>query len=366
MPAPAGLRLDPPDLSRAVRRIVVDGEAEGRDELEPFLDRANQFDIPVEQTDVDTVEGSINKTFREEKRTLRLSVNKGSFIKPWESSPHLIGDDEWCLTPVEGCPLDCSYCYLQDYLDRPLVTAFVNQQTMREHVTCFLDDPPDGEEPPHYFSLGELSDGLFLEPLLKSLPVVWDIFRDQPDAHLEIRTKSHHVHGSVSDLEPHGNGVFTWSLSPEDTARSDEMLTAPLDQRIEALSRVNEAGFRVAVRLDPILYRDGWETEYRQLLDQLFTRVSPDDLDFVILGTFRFPRGFDRTIEERFPNRNFLREEFVEGPDGKFRYPRSLRTEVFDTLSGWLEGEGIDPDLCMEPDYVWEDAEIEKTPGEHA
>jgi spore photoproduct lyase len=160
--------------------------------------------------------------------------------------------------------------------------------------------------------------------------------------------------------------VFTWSLSPEGTARSDEMLTAPLDQRIAALSRLSKEGFRVAVRLDPILYREGWEQAYRELLETLFNRVEPDELDFVILGTFRFPRGFDRTIEERFPNRDFLREEFVEGPDGKFRYPRSLRTEVFRTLSDWLEQEGVQPDLCMEPGYVWEDADIEKTPGQHA
>lgn len=363
MPNTVQTRLDPPQVHRGIRRIAVSDRAKDHPQVEPLLDRARRLGMEViEQINDDF--STINQKFRSEKRTLRLDINRGSFIKPWASDPNQVGEDEWCLTPVEGCPLDCSYCYLQDYLDRPLVTAYINQEIIAEQIECFLEDPP--EAPPHYFSLGELSDGIFLEPLLDQIPRIWRCFSGREDAHLEIRSKSHHVHGLTQELDPHSSGVFTWSLSPEDMAKRDEMLTSSLAQRLQALAHMSSAGFQTAVRIDPILIRDNWEQSYRELITDLFDVVDPEDLSYLILGTFRFPRGFDRTMEKRFPNRSFLREEFVEGPDGTFRYARSTRTEVFRTLRRWLNDYGVEPDLCMEPSYVWEDAGFTINPGQHA
>jgi len=361
----ASVRLEPPDLSDAIRRVVVSERARGHSRVSKIVERAEPLDIQlVDEKLLDRDHDSINQQYRYEKRTLMLDVNPGSFMKPWPSDPHLVGNDEWCLTPVEGCPLDCSYCYLQDYLDRPLVKAFVNQEQMREQIENFAEDPPD--DPPYYFSLGELSDGVFLEPLLNTIPIVWDSFRDRDQYNLEVRTKSHHVHQIPERVHPHDQGVFTWSLSPESVARTDEMLTSSLDQRISAMKYLIDSKFHVGVRRDPVLLKDDWRSQYRTLIDNLFQRIPPEDLKFLILGTFRFPRGFDETIEERFPNREILRDEFVEGPDGTYRYARCLRTEVFQDLSELLRDMGVDPDLCMEPRYIWEDVDLDRTSYSHA
>ncbi len=353
MRATASSRLTGLNLESAISRVVVSEEAEGRKETQTVLNRLKSFNIPVVNELPDTSTDRINKRYRREKETLHLRVNKGSFIKPWESPATIVGRDEWCLTPVEGCPLDCSYCYLQDYLDRPLVQFFVNQTEMPDHIRGFLENPP--EEPPHFFSLGELSDGLFLEPITHSVPKVWDVFRDSR-AKLEVRTKSHHVHGLENTLEPHPNGVFTWTLSPEGLDQRHEMLTAPLEDRLTALKHMNRNGFRVAVRIDPILLEDNWFERYAGLVEKVDKYISLDDLTFLLLGVFRFPKGFDRTMERRFSNRNFLRDEFAEGPDDKLRYARFRRTNVYRRLSSVIRDYGGDPTLCMEPEYVWEDA----------
>lgn len=346
-------RLDDVQLRPAVKRLVTADEAEEHPATGRIRDRAREYGISLESSLPDRESPSVNRRYRLEKQTLLLRINRGSFIKPWESPPSIVGRDEWCLTPVEGCPLDCSYCYLQDYLERPLVQAFVNQGDIAGHVREFLDDPP--EQPPHFFSLGELSDGLFLEPILRTLPRVWDLFRSG-DAKLEVRTKSHHVHGLNRRLDPHPNGVFTWSLSPAGRDRRNEMLTAPVDQRLAAMRHMHRAGFRVAARLDPILLQGDWLEEYTDLLERMNRYLSLEDLTFLLVGTFRFPRGFDRTMQQRFPNRTFLRDEFVEGPDGKLRYPRGRRTRAFRALRERIRDVGGDPKLCMEPPYVWEDA----------
>lgn len=346
-------RLRSVDLSRVLNRVVVSEEAAGRGETQTLLDRLSDHGIEVEGVLPDGSKDSINQRYRREKETLYLRINRGSFIKPWESPPSIVGRDEWCLTPVEGCPLDCRYCYLQDYLDRPLIQVFVNQHRMADHVRDFLSDPP--EKPPHFFSLGELSDGLFLEPVLHSVPIVWDVFQET-EAKIEIRTKSHHVHGLESNLEPHGNGVFTWTLSPKGYDRRNEMLTAPLEDRLEAMNFMLNQGFKVSARIDPILLEEGWFHKYENLAKKMNSYFNLSNLTFLLLGTFRFPRGFDRTMEKRFPNSDFLKDEFLEGPDGKFRYPRERRSEAYRKLGRVFLDYGGEPSLCMEPDYVWEDA----------
>lgn len=353
MPESVSVRLNEPRLERVLRRVVVTPEVRDHPRTAGILDRAREAGLDVLEELPNTDKPSLNRRYRYEKQTLVLRLNQGSFIKPWESPPSIVGRDEWCLTPVEGCPFDCSYCYLQDYLDRPLVTAYVNQDAMVEHVRGFLDDPP--EDPPHFFSLGELSDGLLLEPLLRSVPVVWEAFRSGP-AKLEVRTKSHHVHSVVDTLKPHPNGVFTWSLSPPGRDRRREMLTAPLDQRLAALKTMLEEGFRVAVRLDPILLDGEWFEPYVKLVERMDDYIDLEELTFLLVGTFRFPAGFDRTMEERFSNRTFLKDEFVKGPDGKYRYARFRRTEAYRALGDLLREYGGTPNLCMEPEYVWEDA----------
>lgn len=353
MPETAGTRLKDVNLSDAVKRVVVAEEARGHPGTEAILDRLEDHGIPREESLPDRSGDSINKRFRTEKQTLHVRLNRGSFIKPWESPPSIVGRDEWCLTPVEGCPLDCSYCYLQDYLDRPLIQVFANHSLMPGHVREFLADPP--EEPPHFFSLGELSDGLFLEPVLESIPKVWDVFRDA-EAKIEIRSKSHHVHELAEKIEPHPSGVFTWTLSPSGFDRRNEMLTAPLEDRLTAMRHMLEAGFRVSARIDPILLEDGWLDRYAGLVKKMDEHFDLEDLTFILLGVFRFPKGFDRTMEKRFSNRDFLRDEFVEGPDGKLRYARGRRTNVYRELGEIVREYGGDPNLCMEPEYVWEDA----------
>jgi spore photoproduct lyase len=353
MPDVAGTRLKPVGLDSVLDRVVVSEEAAGRSDTQELLERIQSYGIPREESLPDTDSDSINQTFRKEKETLYLRVNRGSFIKPWESPPSIVGRDEWCLTPVEGCPLDCSYCYLQDYLDRPLIQLFVNQGEMADHVRKFLDDPPS--EPPHFFSLGELSDGLFLEPILRSVPKVWDVFRDA-EAKIEIRSKSHHVHGLAQEIEPHPSGVFTWTLSPSGMDQRNEMLTAPLEDRLAAMRHMLDEGFRVSARLDPILLEDNWFERYAGLLRTMDEYLDLEELTFLLLGVFRFPKGFDRTMEDRFTNREFLRDEFVEGPDGKLRYARGRRTDVYRKLGDLVREYGGDPNLCMEPEYVWEDA----------
>ncbi len=322
------------------------GVEERYPEIAPLLARARQRNLPVKaRNSPPTFE-----KFQDEKKHLYIHGERKSLLKKWKSHPRVIGADEWCLVPVQGCPMDCCYCYLQSYLERPVVQLWPGWTKLAEEIAEKIESEGSNLN----FSLGEFSDGLFLEPLLEFIPYVWEIFRGTT-ARLEIRTKSSHIRPVLDNLNPHDRGVFCWTLTPPELARRVELFSAPVKNRLEGMKALLEAGYNVAVRFDPIFLVENWFSCYRYLLQEMKDYFSPAELEYVMLGTFRFPAGFDRIMQKRFSGLNCLRDEMVRCPDGKYRYFRNRRTEAYRRLNGLFSDYATEIKLCMEFSYIWED-----------
>ncbi|MGM0380727.1 MAG: radical SAM protein [bacterium] len=314
--------------------------------LDDILQRARCAGLSVESRDsLPTFE-----SFQKDKGSLYIHGKKKSLLKNWRSHPRLVGNDEWCLIPLQGCPMDCCYCYLQDYLQRPLVQLWPGWEELSRQIESKIGSTDSSLN----FSLGEFSDGLFLEPLLEFLPAVWEVFRNTR-ATLEVRTKSHQVEPVLENLEPHEQGIFCWTLTPPGLARKVELFSAPPEKRLGALKKVLEAGFRAAVRFDPIFLKDNWLEAYRRLIREMKNYFPPDKLEYIMLGTFRFPAGFDRVMQQRFPGVKYLRDEMVRCPDGKYRYFRERRVKAYRQLVELFDESAPEIRLCMEFPYIWEE-----------
>ncbi len=311
-----------------LRQLIISPAARKLNTARQIIRRAKKLEIPVitEQTGE-----TIDSSDYSEKRLLYLHSQKKKLINEWKAHPRLPDRSEWCLKPVEGCNFDCHYCYLQNYLERPLPNASVNYQALREQTASLLEQRKN-----RYFSLGELSDGLFLEPLLKILPEIWELFSDCPESHLEVRTKSGRTATVINNLTRLENVTFTWTLSPLKITRQIELQSASLPTRLEAVKRLQSAGFHCGLRLDPILLTEDWKENYKKLISRCAQKLEIAELDFIILGTFRFPPGLDTIILDRFEQPDFIRSEFVKGPDGKYRYPRPHRTAAYSFLARLL------------------------------
>ncbi len=349
----SGFRLEEVSFHRALKKIVVDKNKRQGDKIRAVLKRAEKYKIPV----VEAENTEDEKNIREQKNCLYLTQAKKRFIKRWPSPKQIVGEDEWCLLPVEGCCVDCCYCYLQGYLSRHSPTASMAIDEMMAQLDTFFFEK--NKEKKYHFSLGELSDGLYLEPLLDIIPPLWDFFRSR-SALFEIRTKSHHIHGLSEKITPHRKAVFCWTLTPDEMATKVEIFASPLNQRIAAMRRMLKCGFRVGVRLDPLILTENWQKNYNQMIETLRNHIDLKELSYVVVGTFRFPAGFDRVMQRRFPGCDFLYDEMVKGPDGKYRYPRPRRVAAYRTIKKMLGNSVNNLKLCMEPDYVWDDCGFEK------
>ncbi len=93
-----------------------------------------------------------------------------------------------------------------------------------------------------------------------------------------------------------------------------------------------------------------------KLTQQLLARIDTKRIAWISLGGFRYPPQLKGIARERFPEARIFLGELFPGRDGKFRYLKEIRIEMYRKMVEWLR-EG-DPDLfiylCMESQEVWE------------
>jgi spore photoproduct lyase len=158
-------------------------------------------------------------------------------------------------------------------------------------------------------------------------------------------------------LNHQGKTVISWSLNPQKMVEEEERRTASLIERVEAAKRCQEAGYPIGFHFDPLIFYDGWEEGYRETVFSLFKRIDPKGIMWVSLGGFRYPSQLKAVAQERFPNTKIFLGELFPGRDGKFRYFKEIRVEMYRKMGAWLRE--VDPDLfiylCMESKEVWEE-----------
>jgi len=256
------------------------------------------------------------------------------------------------LRSVHNCPFECSYCFLQNYLtDGSTKIVDDTAQLMRE-VRDRLKS-----EPSRLFRIGtwELGDSLALEAETGQAGTLVREFARLDNAVLELKTKSDCV-DSLLALDHNGKTVISWSLNPADIVRSEEHKTAPLEQRLSAMSRAASAGYLIGLHFDPIIFHDGWEAAYGELVSDVFEAVSAENVAWMSMGSLRFNPEMKKKLENNYPDSSLTSAELVLGDDAKIRYVKPLRVTMYRHLLKELRRHvtpGVMTYLCMERWDVW-------------
>ncbi|MFP4381304.1 MAG: radical SAM protein [Candidatus Sumerlaeia bacterium] len=290
---------------------------------------------------------------RRGKQALLLSDFHSAPIKPCPSTPEYLCCEYQILNFGAGCPLDCSYCILQDYFSNPLMVVQANPDAFLEAAAREIRSQPE-----RFFRLGtgEFADSLALDPLTGYAKRLIEFIRGFPNALLELKTKAVYV-DDILRLDHCGRTVCAWSVNSADVVRREEIHAASLDARFDAARQCQEAGYRLAFHFDPIIYSPGWEEGYRKTVKRIFEVARPDNIVWISLGCFRYTPGLEKTIRERFPGNRYTFDEFIMGGDGKMRYPQPLRIHIYRKMIQWIREYGGDKVLvyfCMENPAVWQ------------
>jgi spore photoproduct lyase len=251
---------------------------------------------------------------------------------------------------IEGCPLSCSYCILRGYLNNPGIRVQSDPRT----IIGELDDAIDGEHD-HFlrFGTGELSDSLAIDRRLDLNRPIVEYFGEKKKALFELKSKFAFIDHLRSSLNPYI--IISFSLAPQRSIDRGEERTSPLRKRLKALGRAQECGCFVGIHLDPIIVYEGFESDYRNLINDIAGAVDLKKTIWISMGLLRFTTGLmDVFLRDR--RSHLLQGECIIGADGKYRYLKQQRIAVYKKLYElFMEKEkDLFVYLCMERPDVWE------------
>ena len=284
------------------------------------------------------------------KTVLFLTYNRGAFIKncPGTRSYECCGYQ--ILNIGNFCHMDCTYCILQCYFHPPVLQYFVNHNDLfKELESIFADDKI------HRLGTGEFTDSLIWEMWTDLSARLVPDFAAQNSAVLELKTKTTAI-DRLEKLSHNRKTIMAWSVNAPRIIATEERHTASLAARLKAAAKCESWGYPLAFHFDPIILYDGCEADYERVVKRIFSYVSADRVVWISLGTFRFMPALKALIQKRSPKSNIIYGEFITGLDGKMRYFKPLRIEIYQKIIACIRAHAprVFIYFCMEDDEVWQ------------
>lgn len=339
-----------PQMIRLIREIWMDANVRDMPVTKRILKNADF--LPLRIVEKESVARLMDQTsLSDGKRILYLTDQQGDQVKPCPATnPPYLCCRYTVINQVQQCPMDCTYCILQNYLASPLITVNVDLDSIFSEIERLLNKFPNRF---FRFGTGELGDSLALDSITQNSLDYIEFFRNQKNCLIELKTKSVNIQ-NLPEKTP-GNTVISWSLNPEIITQKEERYATRLNERLAAAQTCEEKGYLLGFHFDPIIHFKDWESSYKEVIDKLFHAIEGSRIVWISLGTLRFPPALKSTAQKRFPNNHILYEEMIRGLDGKMRYLRPLRIEMYQKIAGWIKEHHPDIFLyfCMESESVW-------------
>ena len=343
------------DPSKYVKTIYVEKGSGDPAYAEEIAARAGIGLHPIDKKDIGSiVRGDFPENFDQGKKVLLLTENRGDFLKKCPGTRAYRCCGYQVINVGMGCPMDCTYCILQSYLNNPYLSFFTNHREMFDDLAAKIER---STKKILRIGTGEFTDSMALDRLTGLSRKLIRFFAGRKNAVLELKTKSAYIE-NLKDLDHNGNTLIAWSLNSQEIMDKEEYRTASLEERLEAAVECASLGYHLAFHFDPVIFHPGWKQGYFRTIDRLFEKVPADSIRWISIGAFRYIPHLKGIGMSRFPQSKIFYNEFVEGMDNKQRYFRKLRVDLYKNIYQRLkEYAAADTCIyfCMESDEVWQE-----------
>lgn len=232
----------------------------------------------------------------------------------------------------------CLYCYLVcNYNKCAYLRLFVNREDMLDKIIKVNDK----SEKELTFEIGSNSDLILENTITGNLEWTIKNFISKTErGNLTFPTKFDMV-DPILNLNHDGRIIVRMSVNPQEIIRTVEIGTSPLKNRVNAINKLKEAGYKVGILIAPIVLVENYKEEYKKLIEylaeNLSEKVKEEAFFEIIFMTYSYVHNAINT--EAFPkNPNLYDKEKMTGRGkGKYTYKKEVREEAEIYLRGLME-----------------------------
>lgn len=234
-----------------------------------LLKKYENFDIPMKvienHNNIEELRNKENTEFVKLKQYLIIGTRKThKFVKNEKISDYLVPYTS------SGCTAMCLYCYLVCHFNKcSYLRLFVNREEMFEKIIK-VSNKSESEQ---VFEIGSNSDLILENTITNNL--IWTIpkFAKNEKGYLTFPTKFDMVE-PLLDLEHKGRVIFRMSMNPAQIIDTVELGTSSLENRIKAINKMADAGYKVGILIAPVILLENWKELYIELIKYLVENLN--------------------------------------------------------------------------------------------
>ena len=264
-----------------------------------------------------------NADFVEMKKYLIIGIRKthryvpnqkiSDFLVPYTSS---------------GCSAMCLYCYLVcNYNKCSYLRLFVNVDEMLNRLIKKSNET----EEPCVFEIGSNSDLVLENQITGNLDKTIEMFGQYGRGYITFPTKFSMI-DSLLKLEHKDKVIIRMSLNPQEIITKVEIGTSNLKNRIKAMKKLFEAGYKVGILIAPVIFIDNWRNLYLELLDELKKELPEQLKEHLMIEIIFMTYSYIHNAinDQAFPDALKLYNEklMTSGGRGKYWYKKEYRNEA--------------------------------------
>jgi len=214
-----------------------------------------------------------SQNFRLQKQNpaLILARKHQKHVLPTPAGYGIGGDRNYYFSHMLNCMYDCRYCFLQGMYRSANYVVFVNYEDFLDQITATTSESTGDS----WFFSGYDCDSMAMEPV------------------------TGFMHEALS-------------FSPEKISQTLEHGVPKLEKRINAMEKLQHKGWKIGLRLDPIVFSPSLQTDYETLLQKIFTTIDASQIHSVSYGMFRLPKPFFRKMVKLYPQEKLFSMPLTE------------------------------------------------------
>ncbi len=251
---------------------------------------------------------SQNFRLQKENPSLILAKKNGHLVLETPKGYGIGTAKNFYFSHLLNCPFDCRYCFLQGLYSSANFVLFVNYQDFKDTIAKTIKE--NASEQCTFFA-GYDSDSLALESITQFAHNFLPFFEAHPEALFEIRTKSTNINLLLKN-RPLDNCIIAYSLMPHELSSHLENKTPSVKSRLEALLKLQHAGWPIGLRFDPLIFCDNFDKLYARFYAEVFETLNIEKIHSVTLGAFRMPKNIYKNITNLYPEEKLFAHSLTQ------------------------------------------------------